>query len=232
MIEFFPQEVTSLENVKNVENFAMFGDPENEGERNGFLQNTTPYNLRKVNLFSQVVDVQVLCDTSDVYETPWSMHWLQLAKEMMMNDTPIQRVAIGSTHTIAVNSKSKLYSWGWNEFGQLGTSPEEEIKREIRHGSSAAKQLVIHENSDDPESQHGRIKQLTVGEDHNLIRDEEGNVYAFGDNSKGQLGMGHYKDLHTPTLVSALPENGVKEISTCGNQNLACTTTGKVYIWP
>ncbi|CAI2359384.1 unnamed protein product [Moneuplotes crassus] len=232
LMEFFPQEIASLENVRNVENYAMFGEPEEDEDKNNFFKNHTPYNLKKVNLFSQIVDVQLLCDTSDVYETPWSLHWLQLSQEMLTNDTPIQRISLGSTHTLAVNSKSKLYSWGWNEFGQLGTSPDEEMKREIRQGVSAAKQLSVHVDSRNPASAFGRVKQIVSGEDHNLIRDESGNVFAFGDNSKGQLGMGHYKEIHTPTRIQALPENSVKEISTCGNQNLACTTSGKVYIWP
>ena len=54
---------------------------------------------------------------------------------------------------------------------------------------------------------------MDSGEDHNLIRDENGNVYAFGNNSRGQLGMGHYEDLYMPTRIEALPENSVKEIA-------------------
>jgi phage gp36-like protein len=118
LIDFFTKEIALLENVKNVENYAMFGDNSAESERSNFFQNHTPYNLKKISLFSQVIDVHINCDTSDVYETPWSLHWQQLSKELLVNDTPLQRISIGGTHTLAVSSKSKLYSWGWNEFGQ------------------------------------------------------------------------------------------------------------------
>jgi alpha-tubulin suppressor-like RCC1 family protein len=46
-----------------------------------------------------------------------------------------------------------------------------------------------------------------------LIRDDNGNIYAFGSNSKGQLGMGHYEDIYTPTQIESIPENSVKEIA-------------------
>jgi len=160
------------------------------------------------------------------------MHWHQLSRELLVNDTPIQRVTLGSTHTLAISSKSKLYSWGWNEFGQLGAHPEDMIKNEIHHGSHAIKQLLIQDYSGIPECSYSKIKQIVSGEDHNLLRDEDGNVFAFGSNSKGQLGMGNYKDLYMPTRVDSLPENSIQEISTCGDQNLACTKDGEVFIWP
>lgn len=160
------------------------------------------------------------------------MHWHQLSRELLVNDTPLQRVTLGSTHTLAISSKSKLYSWGWNEFGQLGTHPDHLSKNEIRYGSHAVKQLVIPDYSDRPECSHSKIKQIVSGEDHNLLRDEDGNVFAFGSNFKGQLGMGNYIDLHKPTRIESLPHNSIKEISACGDQNLACTKDGEVYIWP
>lgn len=232
LVEFFSKEVGLLENVRNVENFAMFGDSSSEAERTNFFQNHTPYNLKKISLFSQIIDVHIMCDTSDVYETPWSLHWHQLSKELLINDAPLQRVTLGSSHTLAISNKSKLYSWGWNEFGQCGHSSDEVLKKEIRHGTHAVKQLLIPDYTPIPECNYGRIKQIVSGEEHNLIRDENGNVFAFGSNAKGQLGMGNYEDLYMPTRVEALPENSIKEIAACGDQNLACTLDGQVYIWP
>lgn len=147
MYEFFGKEVNLLENVRNVENFAMFGDGSFNSERSSFFQNHTPYNLKKMSLFCQVVDIQIKFDTSDIYETPWSLHWHQLSKEQLMSDTPLQKVMLGSTHTLAVNNKSKLYSWGWNDYGQLGHNPAEVTKKEIRPGSHAMRHLVLPDYS-------------------------------------------------------------------------------------
>ena len=191
----------------------MFGDTSADAEPSDFFQNHTPYNLKKISLFSQVIDVHVKCDTSDIYETPWSLHWHQLSKELLMSDTPLQRVTLGSTHTLGYSNKGKLYSWGWNEFGQCGHDPDDVSKKEIKHGVHASKYLVVPDYSSIHESNHGRVKQIVSGEDHNLIRDDHGNVYAFGANAKGQLGMGHYDDTYIPTRIEALPENSIKEVS-------------------
>jgi len=59
LIEFFTKEVTLLENVRSVENYALFGDPASEAERTNFFKNHTPYNLKKINLFSQIIDIQI-----------------------------------------------------------------------------------------------------------------------------------------------------------------------------
>jgi len=75
------------------------------------------------------------------------------------------------------------------------------------------KHLLVPDYSAISSCNYGRIKQIVSGEDHNLIRDENGNVYAFGSNSKGQLGMSNYDDLYMPTKIDSLPENNVKEIA-------------------
>ncbi len=33
-------------------------------------------------------------------------------------------MAHGSTHTVAVNQRGKVYAWGWNDNGQCAKEPE------------------------------------------------------------------------------------------------------------
>ena len=230
LIEFFGREVSLAENTRGVENFALFGDSSQTEERTDFIKSHTPYNLKKISLFSQIIDIDIKHDTSDIYETPWSLHWYQLSKESLDSDSPLQKVVLGGTHTIAINSKSKMYTWGWNESGQLGHNPYEVDKKELRIGVSAARNLHMPDYSHT--AGYARVKQVECGDDHNLLRDDDGNVFSFGSNSKGQLGMGHYEDQFIPTKIDNLPNNSVRDIATCGDQNLACTSQGAVYIWP
>ena len=37
--------------------------------------------------------------------------------ESTLNETPILTVSAGLTHTMAINSRSKVYVWGWNDNG-------------------------------------------------------------------------------------------------------------------
>lgn len=38
--------------------------------------------------------------------------------ENTINDTPIMSVSAGQTHSLIVNSKGKVFTWGWNDNGQ------------------------------------------------------------------------------------------------------------------
>jgi alpha-tubulin suppressor-like RCC1 family protein len=38
----------------------------------------------------------------------------------MNSNTPVQIISSGSCHTIAMNSKGKIFSWGWNNYSQCG----------------------------------------------------------------------------------------------------------------
>lgn len=34
-------------------------------------------------------------------------------------------LSIGNTHSLAVNQKGRLYTWGWNDNGQCARDPDE-----------------------------------------------------------------------------------------------------------
>ena len=45
------------------------------------------------------------------------------------------------------------------------------------------------------------IKNIICGTYHTIIYKDNGDVLIFGDNEYGQLGLGHYHDINTPTLL-------------------------------
>ena len=71
-----------------------------------------------------------------------------------------------------------------------------------------------------------------TGDDHTLLIDHQGNLFAWGDNSKGQLGLGHYCEMKHISLVD-IPGNEIaKEITAKGNNNVVVTESGKAFYWP
>jgi len=58
--------------------------------------------------------------------------------------------------------------------------------------------------------------------------DESGQVFAWGRNENGQLGLGNTKDVMVPTLVQELTGYQVAEIATGKGHTLFLTTCGKV----
>jgi len=163
-----------LQNTREVENYTIFGEMDDS-----YIQARTPYSLKKIHLFSHVVDLHFVSDTSEIYETPWALHWKKLSQESLISENAIQSVSLGSTHTIVTSSKGKLYSWGWNDRGQCCEDSLVDTK-EIEAGIHASKSLIVRDHKS-----HGRVQQVVSGEDHTLLRDINGEVFAWGANSKG-----------------------------------------------
>ena len=60
--------------------------------------------------------------------------------------------------------------------------------------------------------------------------DESGQVFAWGRNENGQLGLGNTKDVMVPTLVQELTGYQVAEIATGKGHSLFLTSCGKVRV--
>jgi len=70
-------------------------------------------------------------------------------------------------------------------------------------------------------------RTVAAGVTHSLVLTEDGEVYAFGSNEGGQLGLGDDVDRNTPTLIQGL-EN-VVAVAAGGLHSLALTAKGEVY---
>ena len=73
------------------------------------------------------------------------------------------------------------------------------------------------------------LPAVAAGAMHSLVLTESGEVYAWGDNDDGQLGLGDREERLTPTKVEGLPK--VKAIAAGGVHSLALTESGEVYAW-
>jgi len=62
-----------------------------------------------------------------------------------------------------------------------------------------------------------------------LVIDEEGQVWAWGRNENGQLGIGNTKDKMVPTLVQEMTGYNITEIATGKGHSLFLTSCGKVF---
>ena len=45
---------------------------------------------------------------------------MNIYKQSLKSNTPIQKIFIGNCHSMALNSEGKVYTWGWNNYGQCG----------------------------------------------------------------------------------------------------------------
>ena len=73
------------------------------------------------------------------------------------------------------------------------------------------------------------LPAVAAGEVHSLVLTESGEVYAWGNNVSGKLGLGDTEARLTPTKVEGLPK--VKAIAAGIEHSLALTESGEVYAW-
>ncbi|KAM3875257.1 uncharacterized protein ACN63O_000311 [Diretmus argenteus] len=127
-------------------------------------------------------------------------------------------VACGQDHCLAVVAPGHVYSWGAGADGQLGICPTCPSK------CATPSKVPI------PLPVHVPVVQVACGNSHSLILTKGGDVFSWGLNSHGQLGLGKEVPRQpTPALVQSLIGVAVTQISAGGDHTLFLTLPGLVY---
>ena len=172
-----------------------------------------PYDSGKIFLFAKILDFDMMIDTNECYETLWASIYDSIYTKCLQINDPIQLISLGSQHTICVTNKGKVYTFGWNNYGQCGVpinstivlKSELENNRLINVNKFNELDLKILNRIDGVKiPQIDEIilsNSITCGEDYTLIVDQEGKLWAFGLNLNGQLGLGHCEQIDKPSEV-------------------------------
>ncbi|XP_015876568.2 ultraviolet-B receptor UVR8 isoform X1 [Ziziphus jujuba] len=112
----------------------------------------------------------------------------------------IEGVAAGLWHTVCISADGDVYSFGGNQFGQLGT------------GADQAETLPRLLDSPSLENMHAKI--ISCGARHSAIITADAKVFCWGWNKYGQLGLGDVIDRNIPSQV--VIEGGIPRNVACG----------------
>ena len=95
-------------------------------------------------------------------------------------------VAAGAAaaHNVAIDTKGRLWAWGRNENGQLGTGDKHN-----RNAPQIVKGINFGENGDGEDKDAVKIVWAACGRNHTICVDSEGSFYGCGSNKSGQLGV-------------------------------------------
>eukprot|EP00300_Choanocystis_sp_HF-7_P005127 c13899_g1_i2.p2 GENE.c13899_g1_i2~~c13899_g1_i2.p2 ORF type:complete len:213 (-),score=48.85 c13899_g1_i2:70-708(-) len=125
----------------------------------------------------------------------------------------VDRVAAGFFHAFAW-SGDQLYGWGDNEYGQLGVGSggtdknTQPITTPVVVGTLPGTPTPIWKGKP--------IASVAGGRSHSAAITEGGDVYTWGSNDFGQLGLGDSVPLtNAPTLVKQLSNKGLAKV-VCG----------------
>ncbi len=127
------------------------------------------------------------------------------------NLTGIKKVAGGWWFSLALDSKGKVWGWGYNDEGELGDG------------------TTILRNNPVRVAGLSKVQAIAAGAYHALALKKDGTVWAWGFNGDGQLGDGTNNDKLTPVQVSGL--SNVVAIVCGAFHNLALKNDNTVWAW-
>ncbi|CAA6660402.1 unnamed protein product [Spirodela intermedia] len=124
-------------------------------------------------------------------------------------------VACGWRHTITVSSSSNLYTYGWSKYGQLGHGDFEDFLVPHRLEALCDKSIT----------------QISGGWRHSMALTSDGELYGWGWNKFGQVGVGDNVDHCSPVQVKFPEEQKVAQISCGWRHTLAVTERKNIFSW-
>uniref|UniRef100_A0A6Q2ZJH9 HECT domain-containing protein n=1 Tax=Esox lucius TaxID=8010 RepID=A0A6Q2ZJH9_ESOLU len=137
--------------------------------------------------------------------------------EQALNSQKIAVVSCGWAHSMALNEQGQVFAWGAGGGGQLGLGTAEEtvpIPRLIR-------KLCDH-----------RISQIMCGNQHCIALSKDGQLFTWGQNSNGQLGLGKGEpSTLSPQPLKSLSGIPLAQITAGGDHSFALSLSGAVFGW-
>jgi alpha-tubulin suppressor-like RCC1 family protein len=143
--------------------------------------------------------------------------------EMPSASRSVVQVAAGAQHTCVLLADGSVRCWGDNSHGQLGYGHKNTLGDDETPASLG------------PVDVGGHVRQIITGDFHTCALLDAGKLRCWGNNSQGQLGYGHTKDIgddETPASAGDVDVGGVvRQVSAGGPHTCAVLETGKLRCW-
>ena len=128
----------------------------------------------------------------------------------------IMQIALGNEHTVAVDKDGHVWTWGYNNYGQLGNGTTGGVSTE-----------KVQVKSPDGEGVLENIISVAAGNSYSVALDKDGNVYTWGYNGYGQLGLGDGNYRALPVKVDSL--QGIIKIKAGNVSTFAIDNNNKLW---
>jgi len=143
---------------------------------------------------------------------PWAPTLLKVTEKMS-----VMKISCGAYHTVIIDNKGNVYSWGVNLNGQLGLGDQVDRTEPtlIPDLVATADRLIV---------------DVRCGLAMTAALAEEGHVLTWGSGDSGQLGHSDKDDQTLPTLVKELAGVDVVKIAV-GDCHMFAATKSELYAW-
>ncbi|NDD53597.1 RCC1 repeat-containing protein [bacterium] len=119
-----------------------------------------------------------------------------------------QLISGGLFHTAALRKDGTVWTWGRNNFGQLGDSTNIDKNSPIKTTLSS-------------------VSSLSAGNNHTMAVKSDGTLWAWGLNASGQLGDATNTNRNSPTQISGF--SGASLVACGADHSLVLKTNGTVW---
>ena len=119
----------------------------------------------------------------------------------------ITDVSMGRSHCIALTESGDVYTWGNNQYGQIGNGTQEAVTEPVRVLSG--------------------VKKVAAGTNNSAAINQDGSFYAWGDNSAYQMANREGGCQLTPVCIM----NEAEDVSCGTDYFLVLKTNHDVYGW-
>lgn len=136
-------------------------------------------------------------------------------------------VSLGNVHASAITSTGRIFTWGWNQSGQLGIGEIDNIK--IRTPIDITYQFNLDEGD--------MITSVSLGSGHSSAMTSQGRIFTWGADIYGQLGNGasdnevHATPIEITSQFGLSEEESIASIQMSYYHSSAITTEGRVFNW-
>ncbi|OEF98131.1 RCC1 domain-containing protein [Desulfuribacillus alkaliarsenatis] len=132
--------------------------------------------------------------------------------------TNVVSLAVGNGHVLALKENGTVWAWGETKLGKIGNGTVGVNKED---GEWSPVELASLQN----------IKTIIAGNEHSFAIDNKGQVFGWGNNHRGQLGIGDTEDRSTPVLVQPITDLAPKKLGVGGNFSFAILDDGSAWTW-
>jgi len=135
-------------------------------------------------------------------------------------EQPLKSISAGPAHTCAINFEGSLYCWGRGNTGELGigSTPTSETQ---------PREVTIEANG----LEYNKALQVEVGTSHSCSLFDDLQLYCWGYNNYGQLGINSVSQQTRPQVVSLPLEQRATDVSLGNGHTCAIVLNGSVYCW-
>ncbi|XP_034282767.1 RCC1 and BTB domain-containing protein 2 isoform X5 [Pantherophis guttatus] len=119
-------------------------------------------------------------------------------------------------HVVLATTEGEVYAWGHNAYSQLGNGTTSHSYIPCQISTNLVNKKVI---------------EVACGSHHSMVLTADGEVYVWGYNGNGQLGLGNGGNQPTPCRIAALQGIHVQRIACGYAHTLVLTDEGHIYAW-